>query len=271
MRNIIIIGNGIAGITCARHIRKLCNDPITVISAESDHFFSRTALMYIYMGHMKYEHTKPYEDFFWEKNRIQLLRKYVVGINSAEKNIVTDDGSIISYDVLVIATGSITQKFDWPGQDLAGVTGLYSLQDLEAIEKNTQNIQSAVITGGGLIGMEMAEMLHTRKIEVTMLVKDKYYWGSVLPPQDAVLVANQMRLNGIEVIYETELKEIKGDDKGKVTGIITSKDETIPCQFVGIATGVKPNISFLKDSSIKTDKGVLVNDYFETNCENVYS
>ncbi|MDP4664362.1 MAG: NAD(P)/FAD-dependent oxidoreductase, partial [Salibacteraceae bacterium] len=73
-KHVVIIGNGIAGVTCARHIRKRSNAKITIISGETDHFFSRTALMYIYMGHMKYEHTKPYEDWFWEKNRIDLKR-----------------------------------------------------------------------------------------------------------------------------------------------------------------------------------------------------
>ena len=72
MKHIVIIGNGISGITAARHIRKLSDYRITVISSETEHFYSRTALMYIYMGHMKYEHTKPYEDWFWEKNRIEL-------------------------------------------------------------------------------------------------------------------------------------------------------------------------------------------------------
>ena len=74
-RNIVIIGNGIAGITCARNIRKKSNDPITIISSESKHFFSRTALMYVYMGHMKYENIKPYEDWFWEKINLNLIRK----------------------------------------------------------------------------------------------------------------------------------------------------------------------------------------------------
>ncbi|HAH38282.1 MAG TPA: FAD-dependent oxidoreductase, partial [Algoriphagus sp.] len=70
-RHIVIIGNGISGITCARHLRKLDSDvKITVISGESKYFFSRTALMYVYMGHMKFEHTQPYENWFWQKNRI---------------------------------------------------------------------------------------------------------------------------------------------------------------------------------------------------------
>ena len=74
MKRILIIGNGITGITAARNIRKLSDHHITVISCETDHFYSRTALMYIYMGHMKYHHTKPYEDWFWKKNRIDLVK-----------------------------------------------------------------------------------------------------------------------------------------------------------------------------------------------------
>ena len=78
MKHIVIIGNGIAGITTARHVRQQNeNARITVISAESEHFYARTALMYIYMGHMTYEHTKPYEDWFWTKNRIELVRAQV--------------------------------------------------------------------------------------------------------------------------------------------------------------------------------------------------
>jgi NADH dehydrogenase FAD-containing subunit len=86
MQNIVIIGNGIAGITAARHIRKLSDYKITVISGETDHFFSRTALMYIYMGHMKYENTKPYEDWFWKKNRIDLKRAWVKEIDYSAKS-----------------------------------------------------------------------------------------------------------------------------------------------------------------------------------------
>ena len=161
--HIVIIGNGITGISCARNIRKLSDHHITVISAESKHFYSRTALMYIYMGHMRYKDTKPYEDWFWEKNRIDLLHDRVSVIDTTEKKLQMEKGEIISYDKLVIATGSASNKFGWPGQDLPGVQGLYNLQDLILLEANTKNINRAVIVGGGLIGIELAEMLLSRK------------------------------------------------------------------------------------------------------------
>ena len=87
MEHIIIIGNGISGVTAARHIRKNSDKKITIISAETDYFFSRTALMYVYMGHMKFEHTQPYEDWFWEKNRIELKKAFVTHIDTETKTL----------------------------------------------------------------------------------------------------------------------------------------------------------------------------------------
>ena len=270
MAHIVIIGNGISGITCARHVRKISDDEITVISAESEHFFSRTALMYIYMGHMKYEHTKPYEDFFWDKNKIKLLKQKVTAIDAVKQTITTENKTTISFDKLVIATGSLTAMYDWPGSDLKNVCGLYSLQDLEMIEHHTKDIQSAVIVGGGLIGVELAEMLHVRHIDVTILVKDDYYWGNVLPTKDALLVEAQLKNNGIKVLKKVELDKINGTH-GKAKSVTTKDGREINCQFVGITTGVKPNISFIKNSGVKTDKGILVNKYFETGSKNIYA
>ena len=132
--HIAIIGNGISGITAARFIRKLSDHKITVISAESDYFFSRTALMYIYMGHMRQQDTQPYEDWFWEKNRIDLRRGYVEKVDTSGKTLHFKEGENLAYDKLIIATGSEPNKFGWPGQDLERVHGLYSLQDLEAMK-----------------------------------------------------------------------------------------------------------------------------------------
>ena len=95
MEHIVIIGNGISGITTARHIRKLSDKQITVVSAETDYFFSRTALMYVYMGHMKFEHTQPYESWFWKKNRINLKKGYVSEINTDKKELFFAEGEIL--------------------------------------------------------------------------------------------------------------------------------------------------------------------------------
>ncbi|MGK7395567.1 MAG: NAD(P)/FAD-dependent oxidoreductase [Candidatus Cyclobacteriaceae bacterium M3_2C_046] len=271
MKHIVIIGNGISGITTARHIRKRTNYKITVISSETRHFYSRTALMYIYMGHMEYRHTKPYEDWFWAKNKIGLIEDHVEKVEAEEKKLLLRQGKPVYYDVLVLATGSKPNKFDWPGQDLEGVQGLYGMPDLKLMEKNTRDIQTAVVVGGGLIGVELVEMLLSRKIAVTMLVREKSFFSHVLPDQESAMINRQIRAHQADLRLGTELKNIIPDQSGRVRGVVTLNEEEIPCQFVGLAVGVSPNIDFLRDGPVETNRGVLVNEYFETNLPDVYA
>jgi len=271
MQHTVIIGNGIAGITAARHIRKLSDNQITVISGETDHFFSRTALMYIYMGHMKFENTKPYEDWFWSKNKIDLMKEWVKSIDFDAKSIHFENGSSLKFDQLVLATGSQSNFFGWPGQNLNGVQGLYNYQDLELMEENTKNVKSAVILGGGLIGVEMAEMLHSRGIHVTYLIRESYFWGNVLPKEEGALINSLLAENGIDLRPQTELEEILDDGAGNVKGIKTKSGEIIDCQFVGLTVGVHPNIDLAKDSKVEIDRGILVNEFLETNIPDVYA
>ena len=272
--HVVIIGNGIAGITTARHLRKNNSETkITVISGETEHFFSRTALMYIYMGHMRYKDTKPYEDWFWKKNRIELIHEYVKSVDFINQ-LLTLDSHTISYDKLVIATGSTPNKFGWKGQDLPGVQGLYSKQDLDELESSTTNskVKKAVIVGGGLIGVEFAEMLHSRGIEVTFLVRENRFWGGVLPIEEGEMIANHMKNDHhIDVRLEEELEEIIEGKNGRASAVITKKGEKIECQLVGLTAGVHPNIDFLRDTDLRIGKGIQVNEYLETNIPNVYA
>ncbi len=271
MQHVVIVGNGIAGITAARHIRKQSNHRITVISAESTHFWSRTALMYIYMGHMTYAHTKPYEDSFWEKNDIELIHDFAEKVDTGKKTIRLKNGGNLSWDQLILATGSRPNFFGWEGQDLKGVTGMVSLQDLERIEEFTKNISRGVIVGGGLIGIELAEMLRSRNIPVTFLVREKAFWNNILPLPEANMISRHIREHHVDLKLETELNKINGDASGRVKEIVTSSGETIPCEFVGITAGVSPNIKLAKASAIPTSKGILVNEYLETEIPGVFA
>lgn len=270
--HITIIGNGISGITAARHIRKQSDHEITVISAETDYFFSRTALMYIYMGHMKFEHTQPYESWFWEKNRINLKRAYVENIDFDAKTLQFSHGETLPYDKLILACGSKPNKFGWPGQDLKGVQGMYSYQDLESMEQYSADTKHAVVVGGGLIGIEMAEMFHSRNIPVTFLVREKSFWSNVLPKGESALVNRHIYENHIDLRLGEELQEIISDEHGRVKSVIAKNSgEEIPCQFVGLTAGVSPNINFLKNTALELDRGILVDEYLETNIPDVYA
>ncbi|MCP9764569.1 NAD(P)/FAD-dependent oxidoreductase [Lacihabitans soyangensis] len=268
-KKIVIIGNGVAGITTAIELRKISDCEITVVSEESEYFFSRTALMYVFMGHMKFEHTQPFENSFWAKNNITLKKGRVNTVFPEKNEIAFENGGILSYDYLVLATGSKPNKYNWPGQDLDGVSGLYHKQDLEYLEKYSSKIKKAVVVGGGLIGLELAEMLNSRGIEVTFLVRENSFWSMVLSENEGRMLEKHILSHGIQLKLKTELKEIKG--KGSVESVISSDGESIECQFVGLTVGVSPNVGFLQNSSLKINKGILVNEFLQTNIPNIYA
>ena len=275
MQHVVIIGNGIAGVTAARHIRKLSDKKITIISAETDYFFSRTALMYVYMGHMRWTDIEPYEHWFWEKNRLELKKAYVSKIETSAKSLHFKEGGNMQYDQLIIASGSSTNTFGWEGLNSKGVVGMVTKQDLEQIEKyapNNKECRSAVLVGGGLIGVELAEMLRTRNIDVTFLIREENFWDGILPEGEAAMISRHVKSHGVDLRNHTNLDKIVADSDGKVRAVITKETgEEIACDMVGICTGVKPNISFLAESGIETDRGILVNRKLETNIKDVYA
>lgn len=271
MGKIAIIGNGIAGITAARFIRKLSSDQILVISDESDSFFSRTALMYVYMGHLRWKDLLPFEDEYWKANQIERINQKVRFIDFESRTLWLGDQEEMSYDKLILACGSKSNMLDCPGIDLLGVRGFYFKQDLEYLEKISHKISQAVIAGGGLIGIELAEMLHSRNIPVTLLVREPVFYSNVLPIEEAKMISNHIRQNGIDLRLSTQLKEICGDDQNHVKKIITDRGESIDCNFVGITIGVQPNIGFLRNTGLACDKGILVNEFLETNIPGVYA
>ncbi len=268
-RHIVIVGNGVTGVTAARFIRKLSASQITVISSETDHFYARTALMYIYMGHMRYRETKPYEDHFWTQNGIGLVRGYVTHVDTARKVLHIADGPEIAYDSLLLATGSQSSKFGWPGQNLPGVQGLYGIPDLVLMERYTRNISRGVVVGGGLIGVEMAEMLHARGIPVTFLVREDSYMDYLLPQKESRMINEEICRHDIDLRLATELKAVKGTTRAEA--VVTSTGDEIVCQFVGLTVGVHPNIGLAQASGIATRRGILVNEYFETSVPDVYA
>ena len=269
--NIVIIGNGISGVTAARWLRKMSDHDITIVSYESDYFFSRTALMYIYMGHMRLEDTQPYEKGFWKKNRINLVRGFVRTLDRSARELYLEDGRKLTYDKLILAVGSKTNKYGWPGQDLDGVHGLYHLENLQDMERHSVNLERAVVVGGGLIGIEMAEMFTSRNIPVTFLVREESYWDLVLPYEESAMINRIIRDHGIDLRLNTEITRIKDDGHGKACAVVTSKGDEVRCGFVGITAGVSPKIDFLEGSGLELNRGILVNRFLETNDTNIYA
>lgn len=271
MAGIVIIGNGIAGATAAIRLRELTDMPVTMISSETRYFYSRTALMYIFMGQLRYSDTKPYEDQHWTDLNINLVYDHVTGIDPVERTFRLKEKGKLPYDSLLIATGSSSRKGKWKGESLEGVHSLYSIHDLRKIESATNNITQAVVTGGGLIGIELCEMLHYKGIHVKFLIREPFFMGGILSEQESRILEEHITSFGVEMIKNTEVTSFRGDQKQHLRSVELSNGQVIDTTFAGVTIGVEPNIGLVEGSSIQTNRGILVDEHLKTNVSGIYA
>jgi len=267
----IIIGNGIAGTTAARELRKRTQASILIISDETPYFYSRTALMYVFMGHLRFEDTQPYENSFWADHKIDLLQDRVTALIPEKNRLELNSGKHFQYETLILATGSKPRMLPQLDPKASGIQGFYHKKDLEQMLHWASSTQKAVVVGGGLIGVELAEMLHSRNIEVHFLIREAYFGGTLLPPEEGEMVTEHLRQHGIHLHLNDGLESVALNDSGRVQKVITKKGATLPCDWLGVAIGVTPNIDWLPNKLLNTKKGFLVNDYLQTNLQNIYA
>lgn len=257
--HLCILGNGIAGTTAALETRRLHPDwAITIVSEERPRPYSRPALMYVFMGQVRAEDCELHPAAMWAARRINLVQGRVAAIDVAGRRLRLDGGSEVAWDRLVLATGSVPRRAGWRGQDLRGVGGFYHWSDLERLEQAVPKARRAVIVGGGLIGVEVAEMFLSRGLAVTMFVREHHMWGSVLPREEGALVDAVVRAAGVDLRLGLEVEGFDEDGTGAVSAAVTPGGDRVPCEIVCLAVGVTPHVGMVRDSGIPVGKGVLV-------------
>lgn len=276
--HIIIIGNGIAGISAANEIRKNNSEiKISIISKEWDHFFSRTALMYEFIGQLSRKDIEPYERNYYEKMDFNRISDEVKKVNS-NNSLELISGDHLSFDKLIICSGSKPTSFPLQKKEHKNVGHFVTINDLEWLKIEAKRCKEenkeAVIIGGGLIGIETAEILNEYGIKVNMLVRDKWYWPIALNKDEANLFAKHYKEHHINVLLETEAKEFI-EENNEVTAIKLSNGEILEVGLVLITIGVLPNTNFLEDSDVKLSedrfKAIEVNEFLETSHKDIYA
>ena len=210
----VIIGNGVAGITAAHTIRERDRSAqITLISGESDYFFSRTALMYAFMDRMTLRDLEPLERKIYDKQKFNRIRAWVKNLDADTRTLTLDTGQTLQYDALLLATGSLANQLTIPGAESVkqGLVNFVTLQDLANCEKWTKLGGKAAVAGGGLIGIELVECLTHHGMQVDFFVRDPWYWPAALDKEEAAMVTAHIRHHGVTVHLEETLSEIKAD------------------------------------------------------------
>jgi NADPH-dependent 2,4-dienoyl-CoA reductase/sulfur reductase-like enzyme len=269
----VIVGNGICGIESALALRGRDDSArITLVSDEHDHFFSRPALMYVFAGQTTLRDTEPYDRDLYERLRFEGLRKRVASVDPPEHVLLFEDGSRLSYDKLLLAAGSRARPAPWPGSEGPGLHYFVTLRDLEGLDAEARPGQRAMVVGGGLIGVEVAEILHHRGLHVDFVVRETWYFPLALDRQEAELVTEHLRGHGIEMRLGTNVSEIVRAG-GQIRAVRLETGEERLADIVVSAIGVVPNTGFLAGSGITLSKGgaVETDDALRTSVPDIWA
>lgn len=272
MTQYVILGSGVAGMSAAEAIRRHDKQAsITLIGDDLHGFYSRPGLAYYLTGEIPKDSLFCYPPQAYKLLNAKFIRGRASRILPTEHRVQMDGGKLsFRYDRLLVATGSYALKPNVPGIDLNGVVKLDHLEDAMRIVSLAKKARKAIIVGGGITALELAEGLVACRVKVQYLLRGDRYWGNVLDENESRVIEHRLKEHHITIQYQAELMEILGK-AGRVTGVRLASGETIPCDIVAVAIGIKPRLELAQASGITTDRGILTDEYLQTNMDSVYA
>ncbi|MBT0159882.1 NAD(P)/FAD-dependent oxidoreductase [Candidatus Bathyarchaeota archaeon A05DMB-2] len=275
MSKYVIVGASAAGIGAVEAIREV--DPvgtITVISEESCPQYSRPMISDLVSGKADFEKMKCREGKFWENTQVQALTgRTAVRLDLTEKFVVLDRGDRVNFEKLLIATGGRPFVPKIEGTDKEGVFTFTTIADAEHLAAKLQTTKTAVVIGAGLIGVSVTEALVKRGIKVTLVELQDKILSLLLDEKGSDIVENVIKKAGVTIITGQSVQQITGRPENScvVGGVVLTKGEQIPCDVVIIAIGVIPRIELVTGTQVKTNRGIVVDNFMQTNVPGVYA
>lgn len=268
----LIIGNGAAGMSAAEEIRRRDSQAdITLVSDEPFAMYSRPGLAYLLTDEIPEPRVFCRTPEYYAEHRLRLLFARAAALDLEHRQVQLSDGENLAFDRLLLATGSSAVPATFPGSALDGVVYLDTLNNVRDIVRRIENgARAAVIVGGGITAMELAEGLAHRHLTVHYLLRKKTIWSALLTPEESQIVESHARTLGIQIHYNEEIAEIVGMH-GRVKSVVTTGGQRIACDVVGAAIGVRPNIALAKNAGLKVDRAIVVNEFLETSAPGVFA
>ena len=267
----VILGAGPAGVIAAETIRKHAPaDRIVLVGDEPEAPYSRMAIPYLLIGHIGEEGTHlRHGAGHFEALRIERRQGRAKGIDSGRKQVHLDDGSSLAYDRLLIATGSSSVRPPIAGMDLPNVHSCWTLADARAIAQRAAKGKRVLQMGAGFIGCIIMEALAARGVELTVVEMGDRMVPRMMGPTAGGMIKAWCEGKGVRVFTGARVEAIEA--AGEAMKVKLAGGPTLDADLVISATGVKPNIGFLKDSPIKCLVGVLTDEHLQTSVEGVYA
>lgn len=266
--NYIIIGAGIAGTNGAMSIRKESPEASIVLIGEEQYpVYSRVNIGKVAADTKSPEELLLKTEEQFQAQNIERVITRVENLNSQNKTITLDNGEILAYDKVLVATGGRARRLSQVGSDLKGVFAFQTLDDAIGVRDYIQDKNKITIVGGGFIGIEFVELLSNLNKEVTLIIRDEWYWQGMID-QIGGNILNEYLAKRATVYYESEIKEIRGNQSGEISEIELESGEIIPTEAMCVGIGLELNKDFLPAELC--NRCLRVNQYLQSQDESIF-
>lgn len=269
--NVVIVGNGVAGVTAARIIKE--KNPeirVSIYTDESHHYYPRPRLYEVLSGEAKPREVYMFSEEWYEKKRINVqLNKKALSIDTDRKELLLEDGSRVNYDKLLLANGGHSFVPPIKGVEKTGVFALRTIRDALSIKEFTKKTEKVIVIGGGLLGLEFASSLKKIGQQVTVVEMFPRLLPRQLDSDGATILKNRIASRGIDIVLGDKTVEILGRET--VSGILLDSGEELSGDLVLISAGMRSNTGLALEAGIKVNRGVVVDGYLRTSAEDVYA
>jgi len=268
--NIVIIGSSAASKSAVETLlkEKELDINITVVSRDSKLYYSRVLLPNYIAGEIDEERLLFVDESFFEDKRLSFIKGNVTNIDGIKKKIFIEGYGYKTYDKLIIATGA--RPVMPYGDNVGGVCCLRDLEDAIKIKKMAQKAENCIVIGGGLVSLKAAWALNEIGKKVTVLVESNRVLSRAVDFCCSLMVQNIFKENGISIILSSKIKGLSSES-GKIKGVMLDDGSLCPCDLVVVGKGVKPNVELARNSGIKVDRGIIVDNNMKTSLKDVYA
>ncbi|MBL3649564.1 NADPH-nitrite reductase [Bacillus vallismortis] len=271
-KQLVLVGNGMAGVRAIEEILSVAKDEfqITIFGAEPHPNYNRILLSKVLQGDTDIKDITLNDWDWYEENNIQLYtNETVIKVDPENKTVITDADRIQPYDELILATGSVPFILPIPGADKKGVTAFRDIKDTDTMLAASKQYKKAAVIGGGLLGLEAARGLLNLGMEVSVIHLAPFLMERQLDAAAGRLLQNELEKQGMTFLLEKQTEEIIGD--GRVEGLRFTDGTSIEADLVVMAVGIRPNTALGAESGIPVNRGIIVNDYMETEIPHIYA
>lgn len=271
---LVLIGNGMAGVRTVEELLKIAPDhyDITIFGAEPHPNYNRILLSPVLAGEMQIKDIILNELAWYAENGIKLhTGKQVVKIDRVARKVIAGDGTEEAYDRLLIATGSTPFMLPIPGNDLPGVIGYRDIKDTDEMIDAATKHKHAVVIGGGLLGLEAANGLKLRGMDVTVVHLGPWLLERQLDEVAGRMLQKSLEDKGLKFLLQQQTEMLVQGESGRVAAVRFKDGMQIPADLVVMAAGIRPNYALAEKSGIYCNRGIVVNDTMQTYDPKIYA